>query len=404
MYKRQEVGYGWGTLKNPKEAIKEAIDHAKINFKDGVEYVILFSTVDYNLTKIIKELKNEFPNAQIYGGTSMLAVITRDGYHTSKNGSLALLIVSSEKVKFGVGGADIEKYGAREAGKEAIKEAIKNANKKKEIPQVILMTAAPGKEEEIIEGIEEIIGKNVPIIGGSSGDNDLSGKWKQVANERVYSNGVSLTAVYTDLDIGIAYEAGYLRSESKGKITNATGRVIYEINNMPAAEVYNRWTNGIINQKLEEGGTILSETTFFPLAKILYGNTTIHYLSIHPLSVNLPEKSLTVFANVKKDDDILLMHGNWELLLNRAQSTPRKALISKNIPKEKIAFGIYTFCAGTMLAIPEKERPKMPLLIKSVLGDVPFIGTFTFGEQGFLTEIGNRHGNLANSMVVFSNE
>jgi len=188
-----------------------------------------------------------------------------------------------------------------------------------------------------------------------------------------------------------------------GSITKAEGRVIYEINNRPAAEVYNEWTNGIISDKLRTGGTVLSETTYYPLAKIIRGKGgEIHYLSIHPLSVELPERSLTVFANVEEGDDILLMHGNWELLLNRAQTTPYNALVNGNIPKDEGSFGIYTFCAGTMLAIPEEERSKMPLLISNSIGDVPFIGTFTFGEQGFLPGVGNRHGNLVNSMIIFS--
>jgi len=66
----------------------------------------------------------------------------------------------------------------------------------------------------------------------------------------------------------------------------------------------------------------------------------------------------------------------------------------------KPLFGIYTYCAGTMLAIPETERPKIPLLVNNALGGVPFIGTFTFGEQGPLGA-GNHHGNLINSMVLF---
>jgi hypothetical protein len=79
-------------------------------------------------------------------------------------------------------------------------------------------------------------------------------------------------------------------------------------------------------------------------------------------------------------------------------------LKSENLSKEDVAFGIYTYCAGSMLAIPEKERPKMPMLVKAALGDAPFIGTFTFGEQGLIQGMGNYHGNLVNSMVVFSDK
>ncbi len=313
--------------------------------------------------------------------------------------------VSSENMSFGVGGANITKEAsAIMAGTNAITNAIENAGREGEIPKLVLITAAPGAEEDIIQGIEDVIGQNVPIMGGSSGDNTIEGYWKQFVNDKVYDNGISLTAIFTDLKIGFAFEAGYLVSEYQGNITRGEGRVIYEIDNLPAAEVYNNWSNGAIEDYLEDGGTVLSETTFYPLAKVLIGeDESVSYLSIHPLSVNGTDKSLTVFANVEEGESIQLMHGTWDLLLNRAQTTPQNALVNGSVGKGEGAFGLYTFCAGTMLAIPEEERPKMPLLVEETIG-IPFIGTFTFGEQGYLPGIGNRHGNLVNSMVIFCQE
>jgi len=334
----------------------------------------------------------------------MLAVITKDGFHTNNGRALALMGISSSRITFGVGGADINQFSSpREAGKEAIRKAIQNAGKEGESPQIILITASPGNEESVLQGIEDVIGKNVPIIGGSSGDNDLSGKWKQFVNNKVYSNGVALTAIFTNLKIGWGYEAGYLRTSRNGTITKAEGRVIYEIDNQPAAEIYNEWTDGVISEKLETGGNILSETTFHPLAKIVQNNGEEHYISIHPLSVNPPNKSLTVFANVEEGDKVMLMYGNWEVLLNRAQSTPHKVMENNNILPGEAYFGVYTFCAGTMLAIPESERNKIPLLISTEIGNVPFIGTFTFGEQGPIGE-SNYHGNLVNSIILFTEQ
>jgi hypothetical protein len=399
------VGYGWSTKDNPKEAVAEAVSSVKESLGEKIpEYAILFTTVGYDTDTVLKEIKALLPTTQIYGGTSLLGVLTKDGYHVGETGSLSLLAISSPKIKFGVGGANMDDFASpRDAGKEAITSAIKNAGMEGELPKIVLITAAPGHEEEILQGIEDIISKNTPIVGGSSGDNDITGKWKQFANDKVYSNGISLTAIFTDLKVSFAYDAGYLITENQGIITNASGRVIYEIDHKPAAIVYNEWTGGIISDKLETGGTVLSETTFYPLAKLLKGESEeLYYLSVHPLSVNLPEKSLTVFTDVQQGEEILLMRGNWELLLNRAQSTPHNALTIGNIGEGEGYFGIYTFCAGTLLAIPEEERAKIPLLINSELGGIPFVGTFTFGEQGFVSGIGNMHGNLVNSMIIFS--
>ncbi len=404
------VGSGWSINDDAVTAVNEAASLVTNKLGEKTpEYVILFSTVGYDLEIVLSEINKLFPDAQIYGGTSCSAVITEDGYHAGDVGSLALLGVSSENISFGVGGADIdEEESARAAGEQAIKDAIINAGREGETPTVVLITAAVGYEEGILLGIEDVIGKDVPIMGGSAGDNKILGYWRQFANDKVYINGTSLTAVFTDLKVGSAFEAGYNVTTNEGNITRAEGRIIYEIDNQPAAEVYNNWTDGeIIGDSIElsEGEvSVLAESTFRPLAKIFTSpDESVYHLSIHPLSVNLSDKRLTVFANVEEGERIQLMEGDSDMILNRAHRTPNKALIDGGIEKGKGAFGIYTFCAGTMLGIEESDRPMIPLLVEGAIG-VPFIGTFTFGEQGHISEIGNKHGNLVNSMVIIGEE
>ena len=400
------VGYGSSIQPDTQAAVKEAT--ASIKAKLGrvrPDFVFLFSTVGYDMEQLLAQVKADLgKNVKIYGGTSCLAVFTKDGFHQGEKTSLAMLAVSTKKMKFGVGGATLTDRDACEAGKEAVLEAIKDAGKKQDNPpDLILITAAPGLEEKIIDGIESVVGNDVPIIGGSSADNTIEGNWLQFANGEIYANGLSLAVIYTDLKIGISYQSGYDRTTKTGVITKAEGRVIYEIDNKPAADVYNKWVEGELNDVLKTGGTILHRTSFCPLAKVVKGYGDIwFFLAVHPLSFNLPERSLTVFADTQKGDTLELMRGDWEVLLNRAYSSPKLALRRGGLDKEDVVFGIFNFCAGSMLAIPENERSKIPLLANKALEDTPYIGTFTFGEQGHVAGVGNLHGNLVSSMILFS--
>jgi len=397
------VGYGWSVNNDEAKAVEEAVSSVRTQLEgESPDFAILFSTVGYDSEKVLSEVRRLLGDVQVYGGTSCLAVQTNDGFHVGEKGSLALLAMSSENITFGVSGVSIDDFpSAREAGKAAILATI-NAAGKEGHPKIVLMTAAPGEEEEILAGIEEVIGSDVPVLGGSSGDNDITGKWKQFANEHVYSNGISLTAIYTDLTVGWAFEAGYLRTENRGTITKAEGRIIYEIDNRAAAEVYNTWAGGLVTEELGTGGSVLGKATFYPLAKVIKNAEKEHTITIHPLSINASDHSLEVFANVAEGDEVMFMHGDWELLLNRALSTPRKALESEDLAEEAVSFAIYDYCAGTMLAIPEEERPKLPILVATAIGDAPFIGTFTFGEQGHIPGVGNYHNNLVNWIIVFT--
>jgi len=402
-----KAAYAWSTNTDESLAAEEIANTLKNRLTEEPDFIFLFATVDYDVNKLINEIKKRLPNTKIYGGTSCLAVLTPDGYIKGEAGSVAALGVKSKDITFGVGYASLDNMTAREAGRKAILNAIANAGNPSGKPKIIFMTAAPGQEEEIIAGIEEVVGSDVPIFGGSSGDNDISGKWKQFANDKVLSNGVALAVMYTDLTIGYAYEAGYIITKYRGTITRGEGRVIYEIDGRPAAEVYNEWTNGLISEELEKGGRvwgIIEKATFYPIAKVLTTKEgKLFYLAMHPLAVNATDKSISVFANVNTGDKVALMIGDWEILLNRFYTTPRLAMATFDIERNEPIFAIYTFCAGTMLVIPEDEREKMSLLIKEAIGEnVPFVGTFTFGEQGHVPEIGNLHGNLVNSIVMIT--
>jgi hypothetical protein len=401
----EQAAYGWSAKKDEKEAVAQAVSMMKEKLEKSPDFVFLFSSVGYDEEKLLSEIKTLLPEAKIYGGTACLGPMTPDGFHGVEKQSVAIMGVASPEITWGVGGADMDKVSPREAGKKAILTAIESAGRQEtEKPDIVFITAAPGAEEKIIAGIEEVVGKDVPIFGGSSGDNTIAGEWRQFAGGKVYKNGVALAVAYTDLKIGYAYEAGYLVTENKGTVTRAEGRIIYEIDQKPAAEVYNEWTGGVFSEKLEKGGKvwgILSEATFYPIAKVLKTpKGEPFYLAVHPLSIR-PDHSLEVFAEMREGDEIALLHGGWEILLNRFRTTPQKALTRFKIEKGEAVFAVYTFCAGTMLSIPESERPKMPLLLKEVIGEVPFIGNFTFGEQGFIPGVGNQHGNLVNSIVIF---
>lgn len=402
------VGIGYSINSDQNLAVKEALGLVKQQLgKKKPDFAILFSTVGYDSELLLQQVRKELGSGtKIYGGTSCLAVFSSCGFHLGEKGSLAIQAISSDKIKFGVGGADLDKLSPEEAGRLAILEAMRNAGKKGVKPNVILMTAAPGHEESILKGISNVVGSDVAVMGGSSGDNTIEGKWYQFANDKFYKNGVCLTAIYTNLKFGIGYESGYEKTIKAGRVTKAEGRTIFEIDNKPAAEVYNEWTGGKLSEVLKTGGNILSQSAYTPLTKIVRSkeNPESNYflLSVHPAFINLPEKSVTVFTDIHNGDEVTITQGNEQILLNRAATTPRLALTFSEIAPEDVLFGIYTYCAGTMLAIPAEKRKELSSLAASALGGKPFVGNFGFGEQGCIFGIGNLHGNLVSSVIVFS--
>ena len=74
-----------------------------------------------------------------------------------------------------------------------------------------------------------------------------------------------------------------------------------------------------------------------------------------------------------------------------------------DLAPDDVAGALVIFCAGCMLTV----RDRMDRVVAGLdegLGDAPFLGCFTFGEQGCFVGGENRHGNLMISVTVFARE
>lgn len=406
------AGFGWSQKENEREAAKEAVARMKTQLKGKTpNWLMIYSTIAYDSEMLLSEIRGLLgPEVKIHGGTSFEGVMNTKGWYSGK--AITLLGISSEEIDFGVGGIEIGESG-RAAGQKAIRAAIENTKKaEREKPKLILMTSAPGVEEEILLGIADVVGKEVPVIGGASGDNKLTGEWKQFANAQVYGNGLVLTALYTELKIGYHFSSGlgYLSTDKVGIVTKAKGRTIYTIDNRPAAEVYNEWLEGEIAGELELGtpGGLLFKGIMDPLVQLIKDERGVtHYLTIHPIQVNLPEKSLASLAVTKKGEMISIMHGTLESHLLRGPLVARMARAQGKIAEDEVAAGLFICCACTHMVLGklpgflEDNLGELIAGLNRVFGGAAFIGAFTFGEQGYVPGIGNRHQNLITNVVVF---
>jgi len=415
-----EVGTGWSINENPEEAAAEAIGIAlqgKLN--KNPDLAIIFASSGSDLDKILAKTKDILGNdIKVYGGTSDSRAVmtekgfvkaTEKGYEYSKmegKRGIAVMTISSKDITFGVGSSDFSLYASvHEASKAAVMNAILDAGKQtNELPDIILLTPTIGAEEEVVEGIEEVVGKETIILGGTTG-----GPTQAVfGKDRAYEKGVSLAVIYTDLPIGWTFEGGFdTRDPHTGIVTKVDGQNIVEIDNKPALDVYNEWLGGNVNQLHEEGkdpGLIRDLLTLSPIYRKYTSSTgQDYYLFSHPWPKddNLIDRAVSTSTKINVGERIYLSKGTWETLVNRIGNLPKNAKLKGNINlNEKPILGIGVICAGVLGTIPESERKKIPLLINYANNDAPFIASFTWGEQGHFPGVGNKHGNLLTSFLV----
>jgi hypothetical protein len=390
------------TQTDTKTAIADCFQGLDLNEVDELSWLLFFHTEDYDSQLAVTTLSQLSGSEKIHGGTSCLGLMTSAGFHSDNGCGMGVLAISDPEGSYGVGAADIGGQ-PRMAATQALHAALEQAERIGEVPALVWLNAAPGREEELLAGIEDVVGSKVPIAGGSSGDNKVTGKWRQFAGKQVYDDAIVVSVFFPSVDISYAFHSGYNPTEVSGKVTSAKGRILSSIDNRPAAEVYNEWTDGLIETELATAGTVLSSTTFSPLGREVgrVGGVPYYKLS-HPERVTR-NGSITLFSDIAEGDEVFLMTGSRASLISRAGRVTQAAISDGEFSTDSISGALVIYCAGCMLAVQD-DMDKVAAEISSALSGAPFLGVFTFGEQGCFVGHENSHGNLMISVVVFSEQ
>lgn len=399
------------------DAIENLYESLIKDLKSDPDFVIVYCSVDYDIESIVKIVRSRTPGVALHGGTSCMGAMTQDGAVTANNSGLAFMGIVDPEGSYGVGIVSVDD-SPEKAAEEAVTTALKHADRPGEVPAMVWLTAVPGCEEAVLRGIANVIGEDVPVAGGSSADNSINGEWKQFGNDAVYSNGIVVTVLFPSTEVMFAFHSGYEPTKAKGVITKTGGyeatnnkgvatrvgqRTLHEIDGRPAAEVYNEWLSGALSEVLEKGGNIFQLTTLFPLGRIAGHIGDIPYYQLaHPETVT-PDGALTLFSDINKGDEVVLMHGTVDSLISRAGRVALSALETAQADSTEVAGALVVYCAGCMLTVQERLDEVVESFQKALPG-TPFLGTFTFGEQGCFLNGENRHGNLMISVLLLTKE
>lgn len=335
----------------------------------------------------------------LHGATSCLGVMSQNGPRTS-GGAGAFAIWDAE----GDYGTALRPLGSdpSAAARAATEAALLAADRPGEAPDIVWLSVSPGQEEAVIAGIEDVVGGNVPVLGGSAADDTVSGDWQVFDKTTAVTDGVIVSVLFPSKPISFAYHNGYAPTENVGVITKADGRVLQEIDGRPAAQVYREWTDhSVIPEQDGKQHTILSQSTMTPLGRNFdeVGGVPF-YLLFHPAGLT-PDDSLELFADANVGESLTLMKGAPDQLAQRAGKVASLAAQSGQLAASEIAGLLMVYCGGCMLAVQD-DLETVSSGVCEALPEVPFMGIYTFGEQGMATDGRNRHGNLMISAIVFA--
>ncbi len=381
---------------DPEESVAELHRAFRSEDQRRPDFLALHFAVGTDAVGLHNAAIDKFGDGALHGGSSCLGIMTETGANIETGAAVGGLAIWDADGSYGTGSAELGN-NAFKAAQQATEAAIVAAQRIGEVPDLVWLTVAPGREEQVVDGIRSVIGPSALIVGGSSADNDVSGQWAQFGPSQIHGDGVVVSALFPSTPGSSFYQSGYAPTGDSGRVTRVSGRRLFEIDGQPAAEVYHRWTGGSVSMAKTEPLSILAETALCPLGRITreIAGVPFHLLA-HP-AVAYPDGSLDLFADLNHGDQIWQMQGSADSLVTRAGRIARQA---REDAGGAISGALIVYCGGCMLAM-RGRMDEVRSSIVDALGEVPWLGVFTFGEQGVPPGGAASHGNLMISCTAF---
>jgi len=204
-------------LSNPKDAVVQAGEALLASLGDVPDYIMVQMNAALDSRRVFQEVHTLFPTSRIHGTTSCRGAMTDQEIYVGTETGLALMGLCAQDNELGVGLGMAEKgISMADTALYALDQAIRNAGRRtREIPTAVWLSVSPGDEESVIHALENRLGSDVALIGGSAADNDRAGQWSLFNHMDHIHQGCVISVFYGACQIGAACQDAYVTEEGE---------------------------------------------------------------------------------------------------------------------------------------------------------------------------------------------
>jgi hypothetical protein len=347
---------------------------------------------------------------------------------------MSIMLISSNYIKVGVGigeGVDKGRENAINAGRKAASDALKTLKLDREVDAYIQYLSTKkqspkelvkqrqfavlmhtrgftmkkgGWENDVIEGIKDIVGEYTPIIGGSAGDELKMLDSYQFMNGNVYKNSIVCAVLYSNVKLAFDLQHGFNPTDKTVLVTDSEENVVKKFNNELAIDAYSKLV-GTTKEELMKGMGFLKLGEKVPKTmaeitqklgmkpeKMMKDMPFFNFIVQNPFGIpdisgkyytKVPkgitkEGYFEFYSRIPKNIPLTLMQVNKEKTINSAATAIENC--KKELGEEPSAILIFE-CAGRLVYLGEDTKKELESIKKETTAS--FIGFYSMAEQGF---------------------
>ncbi len=226
--------------RNPHEAVA---DFARQVLQPDMALVVVFVAPGHDLDKMGLLFKASFPDCPVIGCTTS-GEITPDGYSENSVTGFSLSGKNTKAKPYAIESVKNLQPETIQSIKDDARKKISNFHKNHKNSNefaLFFVDGMSGAEERSVALLYQAL-QNIPLIGGSAGDNLRFKETFVLVDGEFKTDAAVATLICTTLPFETFKTQHFIPTETKLVITSAdpSTRTVYEINGLPAAEEYAR--------------------------------------------------------------------------------------------------------------------------------------------------------------------
>ncbi len=325
---------------------------------------IVYASMEYDFEVIARLLGEKYPKTPFIGGS-----VT--GGFTNQRGvledcvQLMLFFSDTILIKGGLGGK------VKESPLESAKEALSQASEGMDGAPVLCFMFPEGlhnNADMLIRGIQDVIGANVPIIGGIASDNFEMSRSFQVFGGKVYQNSLPLLLFFGPLQMSVGVGYGWTPYTGEEIITRAEEQTIYQIGEHTTQEYYKRFCG-------------ISEGAGDFMLAIFDSPDRPDYYCRCPMRSDPKKQSMSFSSKIQEGKKVMLAKASQQSILEATATAVQKAI--EQLPPQVIpAAALVVSCSACQLRLGTSIQEQVSSIRHKIAQETPIFGIYSFGEIG----------------------
>lgn len=332
------------------------------------DLILLFTAANYDHTEVLAGIYSVLPRVQLSGCSSYAEINSEEGL----THSVTAMGIKFEKIEFKIFQIDDVAGDSHGAGRAF------GADVKAFDPTMLIVfpDGLRCNGTQFLLGLQEMLGKTFPIVGGIAADLGEFERTYQFANQRVLSGGVSGVALKGSIEVVTAAKSGWHPVGGTRVCTKVEdGNTLLEIDGKPALDLYKEY----LQHRASEMPLVSAE---YPVG-VVGGVTGTQRLPDDPIlliraikGVDEARKAIIFGGDVPEGAVIRMTRATKDDVIKGAVEAGNHVLDAMKKPCLALVFD----CMARKVVLGARYKDELKAIFAKLGDDLPKVGFYTYGE------------------------